>query len=71
LSLGREPKAQELAILRTVYEAQYESASSDPKRAAKLIGDTSLPKEVTANELAAWYAVATTLMNLDEAVTKE
>lgn len=71
LSLGRQPDDQELAILRSVYERQYESASSEPKRAAKLIEKTPLPEGITANELAASYAVATTLLNLDEAVTKE
>ncbi len=71
LCLGREPKEQEIVILRSIYERQYESASSDPKRSEKLVATTTLPKDVTAHELAAWYAVATTLLNLDEAVTKE
>jgi hypothetical protein len=30
-----------------------------------------LPQHVTAEEFAAWYSVASVLLNLDESITKE
>ncbi|MBA3313497.1 MAG: PSD1 and planctomycete cytochrome C domain-containing protein [Planctomycetota bacterium] len=69
--LSREPNEDEFAILRSIYQEQYESASSEPERAKTLLAKTPHSEGVTGNEMAAWYAVATTLLNLDEVVTKE
>lgn len=48
LALAREPRAQEIDVLRQLYESQ---------RAAK-------------DESAAWEAIATAILNLDETITK-
>ena len=45
-------------------------AAADPNGAAKLLG-THKPDGVSATEAAAWVALARTLMNLDEFVTRE
>ena len=71
LCLCREPSSRELAILRNLYDKQYEAASADVRRTKTLLKETSVPDSATPTELAAWYAVATTLLNLDETITKE
>ena len=30
----------------------------------------NIPKSMNVNELAAWYAIAATILNLDETITK-
>lgn len=71
LTLCREPESDELAVLRTLYQQQHEVASAEPERMKELLAKQSLPDDTAPNEMAAWYAVATALLNLDEAITKE
>ena len=40
------------------------------KAASDLVGALPLPSGTSREELAAWYAVATALLNLDETITK-
>lgn len=49
LAMARKPSTQEATVLKKLWEAQFESAKSEP---------------------AAWYAVASALLNLDECITK-
>jgi hypothetical protein len=42
----------------------------DSKTAKEFVGAFELPKGVPAEEFAAWYAVATALLNLDETISK-
>jgi mono/diheme cytochrome c family protein len=70
LCLAREPRDAELRVLRQLLEGQRERAKSDPKAAQALIGNFRIPDGCTAAEFAAWYAVATALLNLDETITK-
>jgi hypothetical protein len=71
LCLGRQPSALEQDALRRLYEQQVQDARRDPKAAHALVGAVALPPGATRPQLAAWYAVSTTLLNLDEAITKE
>jgi hypothetical protein len=71
LCLGREPSALEQDALRRLYDQQFQDARREPKAAQALVGAIPLPAGATRPQLAAWYAVATTLLNLDEAITKE
>ena len=49
LAVARAPSARESAVLKGLWEAQFEDSKSEP---------------------AAWYAVASALLNLDECITK-
>jgi hypothetical protein len=70
LCLCRATAPRELAALRRLYEQQLHDAQVDPQATQALVGALPLPSGATREELAAWYAVATVLMNLDETITK-
>ena len=73
LTLGREPEPREMTILiRTLeqFERQYQQ---DPAAAEAYLkqGESSRDPRWKAAELAPYTAVASLILNLDEAVTKE
>ena len=70
--LARAPREQELSILRLVYEKQRARFAAAPDAATKLLAVGESPRDASLDqaELAAWAIVASTLLNLDEAVTK-
>ena len=72
LVLARAPKAAELAIVRRLLEEQRSHFGTKPEAADKLlrVGERPVGTGVNAAELAAWTVVASTLLNLDEAITK-
>ena len=59
-----------MQILRRLYDSQREVARANPGTAKELIGNLPLSPDTTVEDLAAWYAVATALLNLDEMITK-
>jgi Protein of unknown function (DUF1553)/Protein of unknown function (DUF1549)/Planctomycete cytochrome C len=66
LALSRAPSSAELAVLQSLWDEQYGAAPADQAIAA--------PEETSGlspAEFHAWYAVASTLLNLDECITKE
>jgi len=67
LATARAPRAEELATLTQLLES---SRATDAKSAKEFIGKFDLPVGVTAEEFAAWYAVAAALLNLDETISK-
>ncbi len=67
-AVAREPQARELATLRSLYKSQLTSA--DAQELKKFLSDLKLPQQVSAAEFAAWYAVCTAILNLDETITK-
>ena len=67
LATSRAPRPEELATLTQLFES---SRATDPKAAKELVGKFELPAGVTAEEFAAWYAVAAALLNLDETISK-
>jgi len=69
LCTARRPTDSELGTLRGLFERQRD-ANDDGEAAKQLVGDFSLPDDVQPEEFAAWYAVATTLLNLHETITK-
>lgn len=71
LATGRVPTADEIKLLDGLLEAERAEFLQDKASAAKLIavGEYQAPG-VDPVELAAWTTVASTLLNLDEAVTK-
>jgi hypothetical protein len=72
LVLARAPKAAELTIVRRLLEDQRRRFSTAPEAVAKLlrVGERPVDTGVNPAELAAWTVVASTLLNLDEAITK-
>jgi mono/diheme cytochrome c family protein len=70
LCVCREASPHERSALRRLYEQQLLDARRDPNSAKKLVGSLRLPPQVSRDELAAWFAVATALLNLDATITK-
>ena len=71
--LGRNPVAIESSILmasRAEYRRQFQQ---DPEAASMLVatGETQLSSEIDHPELAAWTTICSTLLNLDEFLTRE
>jgi hypothetical protein len=73
LALAREPEAAERAVLLPVYQKALERFRADPKAADKLlaVGASPRDKSLDGPELAAWTTVASMVLGLDEAITKE
>jgi len=73
LLLVRPPDASELAILERAYERSLEEFRNDPQAAAGLlnVGDSRTDTKIDQSQLAALTSVASTILNLDETVTKE
>jgi hypothetical protein len=70
LCLGRKPTASELAVLGHLFKELQLACKAKPDAAAKLVGKP-LPASVDVAEAAAWVALARTILNLDEFVTRE
>jgi hypothetical protein len=72
LLLSRQPQPVELATLISAFERHRESFRSDPEAAKQLLGVGESKTGVPADpaELAAFCLVASTLLNLDETVSK-
>ncbi|MBI4623958.1 MAG: DUF1553 domain-containing protein, partial [Verrucomicrobia bacterium] len=70
LCLARQPTANEVAALRNLFEQQAAVYAADATAAKAVVGKFSLPPGTSAGDFAAWHAVATVLMNLDEMITK-
>jgi hypothetical protein len=67
LVLARQPKPRESEILLSSFHHYLDRYEGDPAAAAKYVGVAS--KDPTA--IAAYAAIASMILNLDEAVTKE
>jgi hypothetical protein len=70
LALAREPTAAEAAELERLYATLLHQCESDPEAAAKLAGPTK-PPGTSGPEASAWVALARTILNLDEFLTRE
>ncbi|MBI2425312.1 MAG: PSD1 domain-containing protein [Candidatus Hydrogenedentes bacterium] len=72
LATSRAPKAEELAILQNVLEAQRQVYREHPEEAEKLlgVGEAPLAGDMDKSELAAWSTIASMILNLDETITK-
>lgn len=67
---SRRPRPSELQTLIDLYQTQWKAFQLRPDDCQMLVDQESLPAGVTAAELAAWYNVTTTLLNLHETITK-
>lgn len=72
LVLARMPKSREAAVLRRILDEQIAKFRDDTEAALKLlsVGESSRDERIEPAELAAWAAVASVVLNLDEAVTR-
>ena len=72
LVLARSPRREEIVIIRRLLEEQRAHFTAAPEAAEKLlrVGERPVTAGLAPSELAAWTVVASTLLNLDEAMTK-
>jgi hypothetical protein len=70
LALARMPKPAETAMLTALLTSERQARRADARSAKEFVGKFPLPPGVDATEFTAWYAVAATLLNLDETITK-
>lgn len=70
--LARKPKPMEMAILDRAYRRAFEDFTKDPAAAKAFlsVGDTPTDPQLNPVELAAFATVASTLLCMDETVTK-
>jgi hypothetical protein len=69
LCLARQPSEREMELLTKAYEralARYEESSA----VARTLVQNAVAKDVDPVQWAAWFQVATLLLNLDETITK-
>jgi hypothetical protein len=73
ITLGREPSARELEILREGLARDSQRFAQDPAGAAKLValGEAKPKAGLPPADLAAYTLAANVLLNLDECVTRE
>ena len=73
LLLARKPSPQELQVLTAAVERSIQDFAKDAEAAKKLLslGEAKSDDKLPPAELAAYTTVASTLINLDETITKE
>jgi mono/diheme cytochrome c family protein len=71
--LARQPRPQELKVLTAAIERSLKDFAQDPEAAKQLlsVGEAKTDDKLSPVELAAYTTVASTLINLDETITKE
>lgn len=70
LALGRDPTAEEMPVLQSLHDSLLDQAEQAGPAAEALAGRAAIDG-VPVAEAAAWVALARTVMNLDEFVTRE
>ncbi|MEX0866075.1 MAG: DUF1553 domain-containing protein, partial [Pirellulales bacterium] len=75
LAVARQPRPEETAHLVALYEDQLKRHQAEPNKAKQLVSAAPLPaavraKQLPEEELAAWYYVASVILNLDETISK-
>jgi hypothetical protein len=73
LAVARPPRPEETSVLLPILRRALDRFRGDSKAAERLLGVGASPRDpgMDASELAAWSAVASVLLNLDETITKE
>lgn len=73
LAMARRPTPNERDVLLTLLDQQRKTFEADPNAAQELlqVGESKPNPNLNQNELAAWTTLASTILNLDEAITKE
>ncbi len=70
--LSRPARSEELKLMQQLYSEELADFRKNPKRATALlsVGEYPIDKSRNPAELAAWTVVASTMMNIDEAIIK-
>ena len=73
LATARPPNAQERSVLEHLEREESREYTEHPDQAKKLlaVGESKPAPNINPAELAAWTTVASTILNLDETITKE
>jgi len=69
LCTARLPDRYETDVLMRLFQEQFKSGQSAATEAAKVARELR-PEGMDAAEFAAWYSVASAILNLDETLTK-
>ncbi len=71
--LSRRPSSRETEVMEGLFKSSLTRYVADPQAAATAISHGKAPRFSDADpvDVAAWTAVATALLNLDEAITRE
>jgi hypothetical protein len=72
LAMAREPRLEEVTVLKRIYDAQLRTYQKDASAAESLlkIGESPRNTNLDIPELAAWTSIASVILNLDETITK-
>jgi len=70
---GRKPSTEEVQLLNSLAQKQVALYRRDKKSASELVrvGESPSNPKLNPSELAAWTVVASSILNLDETITKE
>jgi hypothetical protein len=73
LATARNPNAKERTVLERLQREEAQEYSQHPDEAKKLlsVGEAKPAANINPAELAAWTTVTSTILNLDETITKE
>jgi len=73
LATARDPNAKELQVLRELERSESAEYRRNKDAARKLVaaGESKADATLDPAELAAWTTVASTILNLDETITRE
>ncbi len=71
-ALTREPRQDEIKLLKTLYEEDLQAYRQSPKAAAEIlsVGLNPPPEKIDQAELAAWTSVSRAVLNLHEMITR-
>ena len=72
LATGRMPTKAEAGVLIQLHDSQLQAYRADDAAAVKLleVGEAPRDKSLDSADLAAWTMVSSTILNLDETMTK-
>ena len=72
LATARKPAVQELKVLRELLNQQLATYRGNPQAAEKLlkVGESKYDEKLNQAELAAWTMLASTILNLDETISR-
>jgi hypothetical protein len=73
IAVSRQPTAREVNLLQKLLNSERQALVANPKKVEVIMKDHSgidISESMDSNELAAWYVIAATILNLDETITK-
>jgi hypothetical protein len=73
LATARVPRTEEVQVLRDLEEKELAVYRRDPAAARKLlsVGESPVDPKIDPGEFAAWMTVSSSILNLDETITKQ